>query len=256
MRGHGSSGRRSRRVAAGLLAPLALVLALTGCTAAAVDQAGGVSGAAGGDTTVVVAYSNAINTLDPQHADYAMTNNVISAVYDTLVSYDDDGNLVGVLASQFSLSADASAVDVTLEPGVTFHDGNPVTAGDVKFSLDRYRAIGQGIAGLLAGYDSTTVVDDAHLTITLTGSNSTFLSALSKAYIMEAALVTDHAGTDQGQAWLQANDAGSGPYRLTGSPVSGDIQIDRYDRYRAFDPARPTRMVFRRIDQSATERPS
>ena len=142
---------------------------------------------------------------------------------------------------------------ITLKPGATFHDGKPVTAADVKYSLDRYLRLKQGVAGQLSGYASTTVTDDTHLTIVLSGPNAGFLSALSKAYIMEAATVQANAGTDDGQAWLQTNDAGSGPYVETGMPVSGDITIKRYDKYWGFDAKRPTSFTFRRIDQGTTQ---
>jgi peptide/nickel transport system substrate-binding protein len=182
-----------------------------------------------------------------------MTNMVISTVYDTLITYDSTNKVVGDLATDFTFNADASALNVTLSSKATFHDGSPVTASDVKFSLDRYMAVGAGVAGLIKGYASTTVTDPTHLTINLSGPNALFLGSLSKAYIMEAAVVQAHAGTDQGQAYLQTNDAGSGPFVTTGSPVTGDVVVNRYDKYWQYDPARPASLTFKRIDQSATQ---
>lgn len=205
------------------------------------------------DRTVVVVYANSINTLDPQASNYAQTNTIDSLVYDSLVTYNSKNQLVGDLATQFKLLPGATSVAITLRTGIEFHDGAPVTASDVAFSLDRYKKIGQGIAGVLSDYKSTTVQDATHLTINLTEPDATFLSKLSKAYILNAKLVESHAGTDDAQSWLQTNDAGSGPYELTGSPVSGDIRVTRFGKYWDFNPNRPGSMLFKRIDESPTE---
>ncbi len=203
--------------------------------------------------TITVAYANGIRTLDPQHANYAMTNMVDSTVYEPLVTFDGSKSVVGVLARSFQVSPDATSIDVTLDGRATFHDGSPLTATDVKYSLDRYVTIGHDVADLLASYQSTTVVDPTHLTIHLSKPDVVFLGALNKAFVMKASLVEANAGSDHGQTWLETHDAGSGPFVTNGRPVTEDITVTRYDDYWQFDPARPAAIVFRRVDQNAAQ---
>ncbi|MCF7552729.1 ABC transporter substrate-binding protein [Pseudonocardia sp. WMMC193] len=236
------------------LVPLAAVaaLALAGCAAAQDAQSSSGSSTDTANTPLVVAYSNPLNTLDPIRSDYNQTNTIADVAYDTLVTYDAQNTLVGSLATEFSLAPDATSVAITLRDGVTFHDGSPLTADDVAYTLDRYKKVGVGIASYLNGYGSTTVTDPTHLTITLTAPNGLFPGTLSKLYILEKALVTANAGTDDGQTWLQSHDAGSGPYAITTG--TGDVVAQRFAGYWDFDAKRPSQYTFRRIDESPTKR--
>lgn len=225
-----------------------IALTITSCATAQSEPA-----ASSGGDPIVMAYSGELQTLDPQQSNYGQTNLLNSGLYETLVTYTEDNELVGLLAEDFAASPDATSVDVTLRPDVTFHDGTVLTADDVKFSLDRYTSIGVGIGGLFANYDSTTVVDDQTLTINLKVADSLFLDKLAKAYIFNGDLVTENAGGDDGQAWLAANDAGTGPYTLETDSLADNIVVTRFEDYWAFDETRPEEITFRRIDESATQ---
>lgn len=205
-------------------------------------------------STLIVAYNNTINSLDPVNGDYQQSNLVEQAMYDTLVFYDTDSKLVGRLAEKFALSDDATSVDITLRDGVTFHDGTPLTAKDVAYSLDRYMRLGKGVAQFLRGYSAAEVKDDRQLTIKLEKPYSLFLAGLSKIYILNSALVEQHAGSDDAQGWLSSNDAGSGPFQLAGIDQSGNITVNRYDGYWDFDEGRPKMVVYRLIKEIATQR--
>lgn len=237
-----SHGRRQFLATVG---GVALAVAIGACT--------GVSGAVAADRahTIIVGLGGQINTLDPLRADYNQTNTIISAVYDTLVTYDET-KLIGSLASEYAYSDDAKSITFTLRPDVKFHDGTTLTAKDVAYTLDRLKRLGAGVASLIDGYESTTVTDDTHLTINLSKPNTLFLPSLSKIYILNSALVTANAGADDGQGWLQAHDAGSGPYVL--GDQSQAVVIDLFPGYWAAEAGRPESIVFRRIDESSTRR--
>lgn len=222
-------------------AALAVAIGLGGSAAFAADR----------EHTIIVGLGGQINTLDPLRADYNQTNTIISAVYDTLVTYDET-KLVGSLATEYAYAADAKSIAFTLRSDVKFHDGTTLTAKDVAFTLDRLKRIGTGVASLMDGYESTAVTDDTHLTINLSKPNTLFLPSLSKIYIVNSALVTANAGSDDGQGWLQAHDAGSGPYVL--GDQSQAVVIDLFPEYWATEAGRPESIVFRRIDESSTRR--
>lgn len=201
--------------------------------------------------TIIVGVGGQVNTLDPLRADYNQTNTIVSALYDTLVTYDDT-TLVGSLAEKYAYSDDAKSIEITLRPDVKFHDGTVLTAKDVAYTLDRLKRLGIGVASFVEGYEATTVTDDTHLTIQLSEPNTLFLSSLSKVYILNSALVETNKGSDDGQAWLQGNEAGSGPYIL--GDQSQAVVIDIFDGYWAPAEGRPLSIVFRRIDESSTRR--
>src|SRR2546423_13069582 len=79
--------------------------------------------------------------LDPQEHDGTATpDNFLTALHDALVKnqgtqlYDHPG-----LAERFTIAADAKSATFTLRKGIKFHNGEPVTPQDVKFSYENYR---------------------------------------------------------------------------------------------------------------------
>jgi peptide/nickel transport system substrate-binding protein len=205
------------------------------------------------EKTIIFAQPGVLNTLDPLRADYAQTNIIDNALYDTLVTFDYDKKLVGRLAASFKVADDVRSIDVTLRTGVTFHDGKALTAKDVAYTLDRLKRLGAGVASQIDGYDKTVIADDTHLTIKLSKPSSLFVAGLSKIYILNSALVAANAGSDDGQAWLQGHDAGSGPFMLVGTP-NPDVQMALFKGYWRGITGRPEALVIRRIDESATRR--
>ena len=233
--------------------PVVAVVTAIAMTAAGCSAKADTTNAATSSTDITVVHANSIDTIDPIQAVQAETDTVANLLYDPLVTYDNTDTIVGVLASKFTLAPGALSVAVTLQQGPTFHDGSPVTADDVKFTLDRDVSVNTGVAGYLKDYASTTVTSPTELTINLKTADAFFVGMLSKIYIMEAKLVSAHQGTDHGQGWLQSHDAGSGPFTVGVQKSLNDITVDRYAKYWSFDDTRPTSIRVLRVDQSSTE---
>ena len=86
--------------------------------------------------TIKVGISQDLDSLDPHLAVSAGTKEVLFNIYEGLVKPDSEGNLVGAVAEKNEMSDDAKVYTFTLRDGVKFHNGNPVTAEDVKYSID------------------------------------------------------------------------------------------------------------------------
>ncbi len=71
----------------------------------------------------------------PDGVGYALT----MLVFDSLLWRDRQGHLVPALARQWRESEDRLAVEFELHPQARWHDGQPVTAGDVAFTFDYFR---------------------------------------------------------------------------------------------------------------------
>lgn len=243
------------RTRARLLAPLPLLLTAalfaTACAAQAPNSGGNASAA--GDTTIVVAARNEVTTLDPSQSSYLQVDAAVAPLYDTLLRFDDAGQLVGSLASDFSYNDDATALTVTLRDDVLFHDGSPLTAADVVYTLDRISNIGSGIAGQTAGYVSSEAPDDHTVVISLAAPDALFASKLSRVYILNSKLVAANEGTDNAQSWLLSHDAGSGAFTLASSEP-GTITYERFADYFDFSAERPGTVVLRRVDELSASR--
>src|ERR687888_1280531 len=137
--------RRARRL-------MMWVLALT------LGAAALASAAPKGQLTTAVHFTLAPTLFEP-----AETPGLVSpfmflyALHDALVKPMPDKSMAPSLAESWSVSPDGLVYEFVLRQGVKFHNGEPVTADDVKFSFERYR--GGGASTLKARVAGVDVVD-------------------------------------------------------------------------------------------------
>ena len=91
------------------------------------------------DTLVVVWSIDDMITMDPGETFEISTGEIMGNAYDRLIRFDvnDPSKLVGDIAKTWSVSADGKTYSFELKPGVKFASGNPMSAEDVVFSLQR-----------------------------------------------------------------------------------------------------------------------
>ena len=125
------------------LAVLMLATVLAGCggspaSSSAPASASAGSAAAGNDSTTLTLAMNAdLLTTDPQALNNGNTTSVLYNVYSNLVKQDDNGELVMDLAESYELLEDQVTWEFKIREDALVHDGTPVTAEDVAYSLTR-----------------------------------------------------------------------------------------------------------------------
>lgn len=242
-----TTNRTKRVLGAGLAA-----LALGTVTACAADPS---SSGAAGTTTLTFGVDGTVPSIDPVLADNSTVDQSVVPMYESLVDYDPDGTLQSRLAESWEVAADARSVTFTLREGAAFHDGAAVTADDVKYTLDRAKTLGVGVAQFLSDYASAEVVSPTEVKINLTEPSSLFVGGLAKVYIVNSKLVEKNVGDDHGQTWLASNEAGSGPYTLDDFKPNRQIIFERYDDFTGeVNDAAPDKIVYRLIPESSTQR--
>src|SRR3954454_6955347 len=159
--------------------------------------------------------------LDPVLNDANVDIWVLTNLYDTLLSPTLDGQGVQPgLATKWELTDDGKTVLITLRPDVKFADGSPLTAEDVKWSLDRARDPKAGAwNSSLASIDSIEVRDPATVVLKLKHPDPTILPALAtfNSAILPKALFEAAPGAnpeDKAKAFAE-KPIGTGPFILT-----------------------------------------
>lgn len=171
-------------------------------------------------------------------------------LYDTLVFPNPDGSVRAHLATKWDVSADGLVWEFTLKQGVKFHNGKELTAEDVAFSMDRLLKVGRGWAYLFKGrVAKSEAVSKYVVRFTLTKPFGPFLSTLVRLYVMSKEEVMtrivkpgsyDDFG-DYGTAWLQTNDAGSGPYKVKEVKQGEYVLLEQFkDYWNGFKANSPT----------------
>jgi peptide/nickel transport system substrate-binding protein len=149
--------------------------------------------------------------LDPHITNATATRNMLENVYDTLVMFDSSLQIVPGLAESWTASDDGLVWTFTLREGVTFHDGTPLTASDVKFSIERIKdeEIASPRADDFAVVTSIEVPDDRTVVMNLSEPFSPLLSKLAATLNV---IVSEAAVAEFGD--LQENVVGTGPFRF------------------------------------------
>ena len=232
------------------------VLTLGGAAALASGFPGGAWGESG--KRFVTANNSAYDTLDPHMVfDIGRIGTRLN-MYDCLVRWvGNPPKLEMWLADKIAIAPDGVTYTVTLKPGAKFHDGTPVTAADVVFSMERILGMKQGAYGLYKGVvdpGRTKAIDPGTVQFTLNQPYAVFASILSELWIVNSKMVhgNDKSG-DWGAAWLARNEAGSGGYRLKRYDPAIGFQAERFDAHFAgFGHANITEMEFRVVLETAS----
>ncbi|MFS8148223.1 ABC transporter substrate-binding protein [Rhizobium sp. R635] len=155
-----------------------LILGRASKAVAATPVAGGALKAAGWS-------SSTADTLDPAKASLSTDYVRCCSFYNRLTFLDKTGTPQMELAEAIE-SKDAKVWTVKLRSGVTFHDGKPLTADDVVFSLKRHLdpAVGSKVAKIAAQISGVKAIDKQTAEITLANPNADLPTILSMHHFM------------------------------------------------------------------------
>ena len=204
---------------------MAVTIALSGCSGDKGEQKSTTKNKLSGNPveggSIKVGISQDLDSLDPHKAVAAGTKEVLFNIYEGLVKPDKDGNLVEAVASSYSVSDDAKVYTFTLRDGVKFHNGNAVTAEDVKYSIDRCADTSNG-EPLVSAYsiiESVNILDEKTVEIRLTESNTEFL-----AYMTTAIIPKDYDKLD-------TEPVGTGPFKYVSRSPQENVILEKNEDY-------------------------
>lgn len=161
-----------------------------------------------GNKPLIVAQGADARTLDPQKAIDTPTVRVYNQIYDGLVKKDNDMNIVPGLAESWN-KVDERRTIFNLRKGVKFHNGETLTAKDVKFTLDRMKNQ-PTVSFLISEIELVNVIDDYTVEIVTKNGFGPLLSHLSHP---GAVILNEKAVTNSSERYDQ-NPVGTGPYIL------------------------------------------
>jgi peptide/nickel transport system substrate-binding protein len=137
----------------------------------------------GGEVTIATEYAGAEETFDPTKMTNSTDIQRSYQVYDRLTNLDRDLNVVPNLATEWEAANDASEWTFKLREGVEFHDGKPLTAADVIYSIEVHiREGSESPAKALLESITDLRADGDTVKITLDSGNADFPTLLGYDY--------------------------------------------------------------------------
>jgi peptide/nickel transport system substrate-binding protein len=236
--------------------------------AALVSVSGAALAATPKDTLVIAWAIDDIITMDPAESFEISAGEIMGNGYDRLVRYDvaDPSKLYGDLAQSWTISDDGKTYSFTLKPDLRFASGNPITAEDVAFSLQRAVAIDKSPAFILTqfGFNKANSKDKIKatgpLTLTIETDKAyapTFvlncLTANVASVVDKTLVLSKEQNGDLGYAWLKTNYAGSGPLKIRDWRANEILALERNDNYHG-EKSKLARVIYRHVKEAATQR--
>ncbi len=223
---------------------------LTGTGALLLGGCGRHSGTNGKPDTLIFARGSDAHKLDPADIDDGESVNTLSQICEGLVRFRS-GTLTiePCLAQTYEISPDGLTYSFHLRPGVTFHDGTPLTAETAIWSFQRQmdpkhpghlpEAAFEYWSGLYQDIESVRAADPMTVEFHLQQPNASLLASLA---IFPAFLVSPHALEEYGDDF-QRHPVGTGAYRFVSWTPNQAIVMEANPDY--WDHAHPPQ--FRRL---------
>ncbi len=174
---------------------------------------------------------------------------VLYAVHDALVKPMPGGDNTPSLAESWSQSKDGLAYDFVLRKNVKFHNGDPVTAEDVKFSFDRYR--GAAAKLLHDRVREVQFVDPGRVRFHLKEPWPDFMTFYGTSATGAAWIVPKKYVEKVGDDGFKKAPIGAGPYRVVSFTPGVELVMEAFDGYWRKVPS-VKRLVFRSMPDETT----
>jgi peptide/nickel transport system substrate-binding protein len=166
--------------------------------------------------------------LDPTTSRFYTTRIVFAALCDKLFDIDEKGNIVPQLALSSETSGDGKTVTLKLRSGVKFHDGEPLDAAAVKYSLDRHMNMrGSFRKPELAAVDTVEAVDPLTVKLNLKQPFSPLLAQLTD----RAGMVVSPKAAEAAGDKFALKPVCAGPYKFVERIAQDRIVVDKFADY-------------------------
>ncbi|WP_372617273.1 ABC transporter substrate-binding protein [Falsiroseomonas sp.] len=168
-------------------------------------------------------------TMDPQFNLLGSNTSALRNIFDTLLSRDPSLQVRPSLAESWR-AVDETTWEFKLRPGVRFHDGSPLTAEDVRFTIERVTRVPNNpnsYATYVQGIREVQVVDERTVRFITNGPVPLLPSNISNIFIISSAKgVRSTSEFNSGQAAI-----GTGPYRFSSWQPGQPLVLERNDGY-------------------------
>jgi peptide/nickel transport system substrate-binding protein len=177
--------------------------------------------------TLRISLRQDLDVLDPTLATTYVGRIVFAGLCDKLFDIDEKLNIVPQLATGYEWADDRTLV-IHLRQGVKFHNGEPLDAAAVKYSLERHLTLqGSFRKSEISSIDHVEVVDPGTVRIVLKSPSGAFLAQLTdRAGMMYPPKATEAAGKD-----FAAHPICSGPFKFVERVPQDHVTLERFADY-------------------------
>lgn len=208
------------------------------------EEASSGGGQRGGGGELQLLWWQAPTILNDHYAQGTKDNDASRPIQEPLLSTADDGSLIPVLVEEVPSfdnglrSEDGTTVTWKIRQGVKWHDGEDMTAEDVKFTYDWVKSEGNATTtlGLYEPVTKVELVDDHTVTITFDSAYPAWMES-GFGRIIPKHIMQDYMGAKGPDAPYNLMPIGTGPYKVADFKPGDVVQYEIHSEY--WDPGKP-----------------
>lgn len=174
--------------------------------------------------TVRIGMAGYPDSLNPGNGVLSEAYTFYELVYDTPISVTSSGEYIPELASEWSVSDDGLTWTMTIVDGATFHDGKPLTAEDVAFTIQLYKDTEAFpfLPSYAAPFESVEATDESTVTLTTAEPLSAFEPFMAFIYVLPKHIWEAEADVVD---FENAEMIGSGPFKLVEATQNESVEL-------------------------------
>lgn len=198
---------------------------------------------------LIVAQGAETTTLDPHKGGSAIFINACLTMYDLLIRRDREGTQRLALATSYE-NIDPATWEFKLRKGVKFHNGDPLTASDVKFSFDRMRdaKTKNPFSVFFGGMKEVQVIDDYTVRVITEKPDPVLPSRVAfAAFIVPEKYIKEH-----GDEYFAKHPIGSGRYKFVNWVKNDYVELEANENYWGDEPATIKKLIFKVIPETGS----
>ncbi len=180
-----------------------------------------------GDAIVRIGWAGSPDTLNPGTAVLTEAYTLFELVYDSMYQLQPDGTYTFELADSADVSDDGTVWTFHIRDGITFHDGEPLTAADIAYSYNLYKNTEDFpfLPVYTEFFDTIEAPDDNTVVITLTEAIPNMESQLIFLYVVPEHIWGDKEGTALSE-FENETMIGSGPFKMKEYKQNEFVQLE------------------------------
>jgi peptide/nickel transport system substrate-binding protein len=154
---------------------------------------------------------------------------LLFAIHDALVRPLPGEKMGNSLAESWTESPDGLVYEFRLRPGLKFHNGDPITAEDVKFSFERYK--GAGAKELHTHVSSVDMVDPLMVRFHLNAPWPDFMTFYGTTATAAGIVIPKKYFEQVGNDGFQQHPIGAGPYKVVSQTPGVEVVLEAFEGY-------------------------
>lgn len=240
---------RIRSLLAIVISAVLMLTACTGHSPSSSSQGVGAAKSTESDNTLTIAMSVNLTSFDIHNQTNGYREGIFNNIFNYLVKRDNKGQIQPDLAEKYE-KKDDTTWHFTLRKGVKFHNGDPLTSEDVKFSLERVaRDEKLSQQSSYKQIQEVKIIDDLNFDIITSAPDPVLLYRVAR---IGSGILPKKYIEKVGWEEFSKNPVGTGPYQFVENKLDDKLVLKKFDGYFEGKVSDWDTLVFRIVPEAST----